>query len=100
MGGNLGFALNLRRWSWARPPAYNATPQENLTMAWLEQHPTSHRFKLCFRSGERKYKKTLKTTQRKDAEGILARFEENLDLLQRDRLELPEGADLMTFLRR
>jgi integrase len=67
-------------------------------MAWLEQHPTSGRFKICFRWGGRKLKKTIKTTSLKDAEAALVRFEENMALLERGRLELPPGADIGTFL--
>ena len=37
-------------------------------MAWLEEHPTSGHFKICFRWGGRKLKKTVKTTVRKEAE--------------------------------
>jgi integrase len=67
-------------------------------MAWLEQHPTSGHFKICFRWGGKKLKKTVKTTKRSIAETALARFNENLNLLERGRLELPPGADLGTFL--
>lgn len=67
-------------------------------MAWLESHPTSGHFKICFRWGGRKLKKTVKSTDRDDAETALARFEENLLLLERGRLELPPGADIGTFL--
>lgn len=67
-------------------------------MAWLEEHPTSGRFKICFRWGGRKLKKTVKTTSRKDAESALVRFEENIALLERGRIELPPGADFGTFL--
>ena len=67
-------------------------------MAWLEEHPTSGHFKICFRFGNRKLKKTIKTTSKRDAEGALARFEENLRLLERGRIELPPGADIGTFL--
>jgi hypothetical protein len=67
-------------------------------MAWLEEHPTSGHFKICFRWGGRKLKKTVKITGRSKAEAALARFEENLGLLERGRLELPEGADVGTFL--
>ena len=66
-------------------------------MAWLEEHPTSGRFKICFRWGGRKLKKTVKTTSRKDAEALL-RLEENISLLERGRIELPPGADIGTFL--
>jgi integrase len=67
-------------------------------MAWLEAHPTSGHFKICFRWGGRKLKKTVKTTDRSAAEIALARFNENLDLLERGRLELPAGGDIGTFL--
>jgi integrase len=67
-------------------------------MAWLEEHPTSGHFKICFRWGGKKLKKTIKTTKRSDAEGALARFKENLHLLERGRLELPPDADIGTFL--
>jgi len=33
-------------------------------MAWLEIHPTSGHFKICFRWGGRKLKTTLKTQSR------------------------------------
>jgi integrase len=67
-------------------------------MAWLEEHPTSGHFKICFRWGGRKRKKTVKTTGRREAEAVLARFEENIQLLERGRFELPTGADIGTFL--
>jgi integrase len=67
-------------------------------MAWLEEHPTSGRFKSCFHWGGQKLKKTVKTKVRAEAEGAVARFEENLRLLERGRIELPLGADIGTFL--
>lgn len=67
-------------------------------MAWLEEHPTSGHFKICFRRAGKKVKKTIKTTDRQEAEGVLLRFQENLALLERGRLELPPDADLSTFL--
>ena len=67
-------------------------------MAWLEEHPTSGHFKTCFRLGNRRLKKTVKTTSKREAAGILARMEENLRLLERGRIEMPVGADLGTFL--
>jgi hypothetical protein len=41
---------------------------EGHPMAWLEQHPTSGRFKICFRFGGRQLKKTVKVTERQQAE--------------------------------
>jgi len=67
-------------------------------MAWLEEHPTSGHFKICFRWAGRKLKKTVKTTDRAHAETALARFIDNLNLLERGRLELPPDADIGTFL--
>lgn len=67
-------------------------------MAWLEQHPTSGRFKICFRWGGRQFNKTVKTTSRSDAEAILIRLEENIGLVERGRLQLPPDADIATFL--
>jgi hypothetical protein len=58
-------------------------------MAWLEQHPTSGHFKICFRWGGKKFKKAVKTTSLNGAEIALARFKENLNLLERGRMELP-----------
>ena len=60
-------------------------------MAWLEPHPTSGHFKICFRWGETKLKKTVKTTEREPSRSRLARFNENLNLLERGRIELPAG---------
>ena len=67
-------------------------------MAWLEQHPTSGRFKICFRWGGQQFKKTVKTTDRDDAEGILLRLEENSSWAEWGRLEMPPAADVALFL--
>jgi len=67
-------------------------------MAWLGEHPTSGHFKICFRWAGKQRKKTIKTTRREDAEAPLVRFRENLNLLERGRLDLPPDADLATFL--
>ena len=67
-------------------------------MAWLEPHPTSGHFNICLRWQGKKLRRTLKTTQKKEAEAILHRFDENVVLLERGRLELPEGGDILTFL--
>ncbi len=47
-------------------------------MPWLEQHPTSGRFKVCFRWGGRQFKKTVKAADRGQALAVLKRVEENL----------------------
>ena len=68
-------------------------------MAWLEKHPTSGRFKICFRWGGRKLKKTIKSKSVTEADATLLRFQENINLLERGQLELPPDADIGTFLR-
>jgi integrase len=67
-------------------------------MAWLERHPTSGHFHLCFRWNGQKRRRTLSTADPKSAEATRLRFEENLTLLERGRLELPANADVLTFL--
>jgi integrase len=65
-------------------------------VAWLEQR--GERFRVAFRFRGEKYRVNLKTTDRKEAEGCLARLEENLRLVERGRLTVPAGADLGLFL--
>jgi integrase len=65
-------------------------------MAWLEKRAGVYR--LSFRQGSRIIGRTLKTRDRREAEGCLARFEENLRLLGRGRLDVPEDADVLAFL--
>ena len=58
-------------------------------MAWLEQHPTSGRFKVSFRYEGRKYRKTLRVTDARDAKRVVARLEETLDPVVRGRIPPP-----------
>jgi integrase len=67
-------------------------------MAWLEQHPTSGRFKICFRWSGQQFKKTIKSTLRSEADAIMTRLEENIGLVERGRLSIPDGADIAIFL--
>jgi integrase len=67
-------------------------------MAWLERHPASGCFKICFRRGGRQFKKTVQTTSRSDAEAIRLRLEENIGLVERGRLPMPRQADIATHL--
>jgi hypothetical protein len=65
-------------------------------MASLEQR--GNRFRIIFRYCGKKFQQPLKTDKEKDAQGSLARLEENLQLLERGRLEVPPDADLALFL--
>ncbi len=65
-------------------------------MAWLEKR--SDRYRINYRMGGVKQQVSLKTEDEREARASLHRFEENLRLLERGRLELPAGADLGVFL--
>lgn len=65
-------------------------------MAWLERR--GERFRVVFRFGGSKYHVNLKATDPKEADGCLARLEENLRLVERGRMTVPTGADFGLFL--
>jgi hypothetical protein len=65
-------------------------------MAWIERR--GRRFRIKFRYGDRNFQVPLGTDDEVEAEQDLTRFRENLRLLERGRLTLPEGAELGTFL--
>lgn len=65
-------------------------------MAWIEKKCSKYR--IAFRLNGRRRVVALKSDNRRDAEICLARFEENLRLVERGRLTVPPGADLGLFL--
>lgn len=65
-------------------------------MAWLERKGT--KFRIRFRFGGKKQFVALNTRKERDATTCLARFEENLLLAERGRLEIPVDADVGLFL--
>lgn len=65
-------------------------------MASLEQR--GNRFRVTFRLGGKKFQVALKAIESKEAQNCLARLEENLRLVERGRLTIPEGADVGLFL--
>lgn len=65
-------------------------------MAWLEKRGDS--FHLCFRLGNEKFKKSLKTTEQDEADATLSRVERRLKLIEDGDLTIPDNADLMIFL--
>ena len=64
-------------------------------MAWLEKRGDS--FHLCFRLGEQKFKRSLKTTNQREAATAVARVERRLKLIEDGDLSIPDAADLTTF---
>lgn len=65
-------------------------------MAWLERR--GKRFRVVFRFQDQRFLAVLKTTDVKEAEACRGRVEENLRLVERGRLTVPDGADLGLFL--
>jgi integrase len=66
-------------------------------MAWHEIGPSNFYF-VCFRVGEKRFRRSLKTKIRKEADILLARLEGNLLDIERGRLFIPENSDPVTFL--
>lgn len=67
-------------------------------MASLERQTRGGNFRIIFRYDGRRLSRTLKTSDRTEAESVRHRFEENLRLLDRGRLTIPADADAITFL--
>lgn len=65
-------------------------------MAWVEQH--GNLFHVAFRIGERRFKKTLKSTDRRAADALAQRIDERLRLIDQGHITLPEGVDLVAYL--
>ena len=65
-------------------------------MAWVEKR--GKKFRLLFRFNNEKYVIGLKESDPKAVDVCLARVEENIRLVERGRLVVPEGADLPLFL--
>ena len=65
-------------------------------MAWVEQH--GNRFHVAFRIGDRRFKKTLKTADRRAADALAQRIDERQRLIEQGHIVLPEGADLVAYL--
>ena len=66
-------------------------------MAWLELEPSGV-YHLAFRYDDQKYKKSLRTKNKNDADARLHRVEENIRLIESGRLTVPDDVDLCGFL--
>lgn len=66
-------------------------------MAWLEQH-RSGTYHVAFRVGETRFKRSLDTRDKRKAEAKAGRIDENLELVKRGRLIIPDDADVVAFL--
>jgi integrase len=66
-------------------------------MSWLEQH-RSGVYHVAFRVGETRFKRSLGTKDKRKAEGMAGRIDENIALVERGRLTIPDGTDVVAFL--
>jgi hypothetical protein len=67
-------------------------------MAWLEEDNRSGTFKLGLRLNDRKIKRSLQTTSRREAESIRGTVEHTLHAIERGWTTVPEDVDLVDFL--
>ncbi|MGQ0431794.1 MAG: tyrosine-type recombinase/integrase [Microthrixaceae bacterium] len=70
---------------------------ENCDMAWLELHRTGT-YHIVFRFGGAKFRRSLKTSDEREAKGRLARLDDNIRLVERGLMALPEHGDVAAFL--
>ena len=65
-------------------------------MAWIQTDPSGN-FHISFRFGGRKFKRSLKTKEEKQAQLKKLRLEETISLVESGRIELPPNVDIPTF---
>jgi len=66
-------------------------------MASLQQFPSGN-FHITLQLGGKRYKRSLKTKNRRTALALKARAEETTKLVEQGRIQLPESVDIPTFL--
>ena len=66
-------------------------------MAWLEQENTGI-YHICFRYQGLRIKRSSRTRDVRKAEAMMGRIEENVELIERGRLQVPSDADVFSFL--
>ncbi len=66
-------------------------------MAWNERDASGIYF-VCFRFGKKRFKRSLKTDNKDEADDLTRSLERTLRDVQRGRLALPDDADVVTFL--
>jgi integrase len=66
-------------------------------MPWLEPDQSGS-FHVAFRFNGRRFRRSLKTSDRREAERLAARVEDNIRLIERGRIVVPSDVDVATFL--
>ena len=67
-------------------------------MATVSKDPASGNFHIRFRFGGRAYRRSLKTTNRRESLAVLGKVEETIRLLDRGSISMPENAEPATFI--
>ena len=65
-------------------------------MAWLELK--GNVYQVSFRWDGRKFRRSLGTTEKADADTRVARIDRRLKLIEQGDLVVPDGTDLLSFL--
>jgi len=65
-------------------------------MAWLDKRGQNYR--LVFQVGGQTFKRSLGTSDRREADGLVALVERRIKMVERGELTVPEDAELATFL--
>lgn len=66
-------------------------------MAWLEQEDSGIYY-ICFRYQGQRIKRYTRTRDESKAEAMMGRIDENIELVNRGRLQLPNDTDVFRFL--
>lgn len=66
-------------------------------MAWNELDASGNYF-VCFRFGNKRFKRSLKTGDKQEADDLMRALERTIRDVERGRLAIPENADIVTFL--
>lgn len=67
-------------------------------MATLEYDENSKRYRVRFRYGERPFKRSLKTTDCREAHDVLGRINDTVRMLEQGRIKMPPDADPGIFI--
>ena len=66
-------------------------------MAWAELDASGNYF-ICLRVGEKRFKRSLKTSDQEAADGAVSRVKENLRHVENGVIAIPPNADPISFL--
>ena len=65
-------------------------------MAWLDKRGDN--FRLVFQIGGQTFKRSLRTSDQREADGMVSLVERGIKVVERGELAVPEDAELASFL--